>query len=95
MTDRYRKKPVVVDAYHLPAAGQDLPESFQQWCERVGFTEFESGRYETLVIPSLEGDLIAQPGDWIIKGVQGEFYPCKPDIFAATYEPVDEGVDHA
>lgn len=87
---RYMKKPVVVDAYQLPAAGQDLPESFQQWCERVGFTEFESGRDETLVIPTLEGDMTAQPGDWIIRGVRGEFYPCKPDIFAATYEAEPE-----
>ena len=40
-----------------------------------------------LVIPTLEGDHLAEPGDWIIKGVKGEFYPCKPDIFAATYDP--------
>lgn len=38
-------------------------------------------------IPTLEGDHIANIGDWIIKGVKGEFYPCKPDIFAATYDP--------
>lgn len=42
----------------------------------------------TLTIRTLEGDMTANKGDWIIKGVQGEFYPCKPDIFAATYEPV-------
>ena len=41
-----------------------------------------------LTIPTLEGDHIANVGDWIIQGVQGEFYPCKPDIFDATYEPV-------
>lgn len=41
-----------------------------------------------LIIMTLEGDMLASPGDWIIKGVQGEFYPCKPDIFEATYEPV-------
>lgn len=41
-----------------------------------------------LVIPTLEGAHYASPGDWIIRGVQGEFYPCKPDIFAATYEAV-------
>lgn len=40
-----------------------------------------------LVIHTLEGDLAASPGDWIIKGVKGEFYPCKPDIFEATYDP--------
>ena len=44
-----------------------------------------------LVIPTLEGDMLARPGDWIIKGVQGEFYPCKDDIFQQTYEQVDGG----
>lgn len=42
-----------------------------------------------LEIPTPEGDMRADLGDWIIRGVQGEFYPCKPDIFAATYEPVE------
>lgn len=42
-----------------------------------------------LVIPTLEGDHHASVGDWIIRGVKGEFYPCKPDIFAATYEPAN------
>jgi hypothetical protein len=43
---------------------------------------------EPLLIETLEGNLTAQPGDWIITGVKGERYPCKPDIFEATYEPV-------
>lgn len=45
--------------------------------------------YETanLFIDTMEGEMMASPGDWIIKGVKGEFYPCKPDIFEATYEP--------
>jgi hypothetical protein len=42
---------------------------------------------EQLVIPTLEGSMCADIGDWIIRGVKGEFYPCKPDIFAATYDP--------
>ena len=41
-------------------------------------------------VPTLEGDHIASPGDWIIRGVKGELYPCKPDIFAMTYDPVNE-----
>ena len=45
------------------------------------------GPWIEITIPTLEGDHIAKHGDWIIKGVKGEFYPCKPDIFAATYEP--------
>jgi len=40
-----------------------------------------------LMVPTLEGNMYANPGDWIIKGVKGEVYPCKPDIFEATYEP--------
>ncbi len=43
-----------------------------------------------IVIKTLEGNMLASPGDWIIRGVQGEFYPCKPDIFAATYSPAGE-----
>ncbi len=44
---------------------------------------------DSLFIITLEGTMEAVPGDWIIKGVKGEFYPCKPDIFAATYEPAE------
>ena len=43
-----------------------------------------------IIIHTLEGDLHAMPGDWIITGIKGEQYPCKPDIFEATYEPVDD-----
>ncbi|MNX74672.1 hypothetical protein D3C86_1061180 [compost metagenome] len=82
----FRKKPVVIEAFQLPAAGADVPDAFHLWCERVGFVNFASGRDETLDIQTLEGTMTAQPGDWIIKGVKGEFYPCKPDIFEATYE---------
>lgn len=45
--------------------------------------------YDHILIPTLEGDMCARPGDWIIKGVNGEYYPCKPDIFEKTYEAVD------
>lgn len=46
-------------------------------------------QFGPLVIHTLEGDMTAQEGDWIIKGVKGEFYPCKPDIFEATYDPAE------
>ena len=85
---KFRKKPVVIDAFQLPGRDIDLPESFSLWCDEVGFHEFESGRDQTLIIPTLEGDHTAQPGDWIIKGIAGEFYPCKPEIFEATYDPM-------
>lgn len=48
--------------------------------------EWEIRAPYSLVIPTLEGDMLANPGDWIIRGVKGELYPCKPDIFEATYE---------
>ena len=86
---KFRKKPVVIDAFQLPEAGDYDLDAFQQWAESVGFVDWVSDRDETLTIPTLEGDHTAQPGDWIIKGVAGEFYPCKPEIFAQTYEPVE------
>ena len=46
-----------------------------------------------IIIETLEGSLIITPRDWIITGIKGEKYPCKPDIFEKTYEPVDEGED--
>lgn len=86
---KYRKKPVVIDACQLPGWGNYNLEEFMSWAEKIGFT-YTSGRDETLVIHTLEGDMTAQPLDYIIKGVSGEFYPCKPDIFAKTYELVNE-----
>ena len=82
---QFRKKPVVIEAvqFHDSKEGLAVVVSFipngQVWF---------SGNNP--VIKTLEGDMTAQPGDWIIKGVKGEFYPCKPDIFEATYEAVDE-----
>lgn len=84
---RFTKQPVTVDAYRLPLAGEACPASFESWCDAVGFDEFSSDRDEGLIIHTLEGDMRADPGDWIIKGVKGEFYPCKHDIFIATYKP--------
>lgn len=50
---------------------------------------YEDRAPDYLVVPTLEGNMRADRGDWIIRGVKGEFYPCKPDIFSATYDPVD------
>lgn len=79
---KFRKKPVVIDAV------QWLGDNF------VDVDEFITVPHETypadgyVIIPTLEGDHRADLGDWIIKGVAGEFYPCKPDIFNETYEAV-------
>lgn len=87
---KFRKKSVVVEAYRLPAAGEDVPDSFYDWCDKFGFTAFESDRDEGMLIHTLEGVMRADPGDWIIKGVAGEFYPIKDEIFMDTYEAVVE-----
>ena len=92
---KFRKKPVVIEAYRLPSAGEDVPHSFYEWVDEVGFSQWESDHDEGLLIKTLEGVMRADPCDWIIKGVAGEFYPCKPDIFAATYEPVSDDAPSA
>jgi hypothetical protein len=60
---------------------------FWQLSPQCGGSRGEIGSY-TFAVKTLEGEHIASKGDWIIKGVAGEFYPCKPDIFAATYDAV-------
>ena len=79
---RFRKKPVEIEAMRFDGTTNLL--DCAKWCGGQAKT---SGVIE---IPTLEGLMQANPGDWIIKGVQGEFYPCKPGIFDATYEPVIE-----
>jgi hypothetical protein len=91
---KYRKKPVVIDAILWTGLEEDLKEIL----EMVDFGSLPPDgvhvnpgigfvpAHGTLDIPTLEGTMTAQPGDWIIKGVQGEVYPCKPDIFEAPYE---------
>lgn len=86
---RYRKKPVEIEAMKLPNVYDiDARVDFDDWiivaqgdriCRYVG-----SG----LVIPTLEGEMTASEGDYIIRGVKGEIYPCKPDIFEMTYDKV-------
>lgn len=86
---KYRKKPVVIEAFHLPAEGDWEVDPFLEWAEEHGLHNYTSGRDESIIIETLEGSMQADPGDWIIKGVAGEFYPCKPEIFEQTYEAVE------
>jgi len=76
---KYRKKPVVIEARQYTRNALEA-ERVAEWCQG---TQDDDG----LVIKTLVGDMRADYGDWIIQGVKGEFYPCKPDFFAATYEP--------
>lgn len=86
---QYRKKPVVIDAEQW----QGNKASIIQFFSIYGFRDYhfkmsEDKLHEDLVIKTLEGDMLASFGDFIIRGVSGEFYPCKPDIFHQTYEAV-------
>lgn len=85
---RFRKKPVVIDAHQLPPLGTPPTKELVDF---LGASDnpVTSERDGTLSIQTLEGVMTAGLGDWIIKGVKGEYYPCKPDIFAATYERED------
>ena len=80
----FRKKPIVIEAVQWMGDNEAEILAFCPTAVRVG----ES----SLIIPTLEGDHRAEPGDWIIRGIAGEFYPCQNDIFNATYARVyDEG----
>jgi hypothetical protein len=80
---KFRKKPVVIDAVQWTG---ENPDALDVFCGNS--IDWQKGQGELLIATS-EGDMIAREGDWIIKGVKGEFYPCKPDIFEATYEPAE------
>lgn len=84
---KFRKKPVVIEARKLT---HESMSEVMPWCQSTNFWTRGPMRSVTgIIVPTLEGQHEAAFGDWIIKGVMGEFYPCKPDIFAATYEPAD------
>ena len=85
----FRKKPVTIEA-HVYEPHKNC-QFLRRWMGEVDVDDCSNEESDVpLHIDTLEGRMYAQPGDWIIKGVKGEFYPCKPDIFAATYEPVAE-----
>ena len=83
-----RKKPVVVEFMHYN--GVDDMDDVREWVGKNLDTErYRIGeRIYSIIIPTLEGDMRANPGDYIIKGVKGEFYPCKSDVFEKTYDIV-------
>lgn len=89
---KFRKKPVVIDAYEFHnRVGPDTRPDWLMQAVADGRIEFHGARLglDFLTIQTLEGQMRAEVGDYIIRGVQGELYPCKPDIFAATYEPAE------
>lgn len=85
---RYRKKPVVVDAWRYDPACP--PDQRPIWVRDTTRVTDPMNIPPRLIVMTLEGRLLAMPGDWLIKGVKGEVYPCAPDVFAATYEEVSD-----
>ena len=82
--EKFRKRPVVIEAIQF--TGKNDAECLE-FCQCAKDPEESK---PSLIISTLEGNMICSIGDWIIKGVNGEFYPCKPDIFEKTYERVDD-----
>lgn len=97
---KFRKKPVVIEAFQLrwtqwsevcDFLGDIISEENPARTDALDYSDKcgEDGPYLAVTIPTPEGNMVARHGDWIIKGVKGEFYPCKPDIFEATYEDAE------
>lgn len=97
---KYRKKPVVIEAFQMTPLRRIDNSKWPEWMHRAwqedreapgSLYPTEEGTGDgTLSIGTLEGQHLVSWGDWIIQGIKGELYPCKPDIFAATYEPVTD-----
>ena len=83
---KYSKKPVEIEAMQFT---DETKNRVFHWITCTHSADWVDNE-PVIKIQTLEGVMTARLGDWIIKGVQGEFYPCKPDIFEATYEPVVE-----
>ena len=87
MPKKYRKKPVVIEALQVKFGYTNISEI----SDFIGESFVDTYHGKMPYIKTLEGDMYISDGDYIIKGVQGEFYPCKPDIFEATYEDASKG----
>ena len=83
---KYRKKPVEIEAVQWDGTAYSWNE-----IREMGLEDWKPGEIgsDTFAIETLEGDHLCRKGDYVIKGVKGEFYPCKPDSFKMTYEPVE------
>lgn len=84
---KYRKKPVVIEAIQYNGENCEELEEF------TGIRMFHFWEDDAIEIPTLEGNHKCSVNDFVIKGVKGEFYPCKPDIFEATYEEVIDEIN--
>lgn len=84
MVGLFRKKPVAIEARRMTVFNID---ELEHWCGGEVRNWHMSAKYRVISIPTLEGVMEARVGDWIIRGVTGEFYPCRDDVFQMTYEP--------
>ena len=82
---KFRKKPIVIEAIQYDGTPSTAHEIYKLSTRNISYIS------DRLTIRTLEGDMKADVGDWIIKGIKGEVYPCKPDIFEDTYEPTEDG----
>lgn len=87
MANKYRKKPIVIEAAQFDGSERSIVEILALQRDKVKVLREDAG---DLMIPTLEGLMRASVGDYVIRGVQGELYPCKPDIFEQTYDLVEE-----
>lgn len=89
MIKQYKKRPVVISAMQFNGGWSGDGSAICEWIGASGTWTSRACGDGLLHIRTLEGDMTASPGDYIIKGVKGEFYPCKPDIFEATYDVLE------
>lgn len=85
---KYRKKPIVIEALQFKV-GMDS-EEMANFCPDFNYSSGEGEEMIGMSIETLEGEMEVSDGDYVIKGIKGEYYPCKPDIFEASYEKVEE-----
>ena len=94
MVNIYRKKPVEIEAIQFTGSDENYDEVVKfMGSENIAGECFIGNSCDAIFIKTLEGIMEASLNDYIIKGVQGEFYPCKPDIFEMTYDKVEENND--
>lgn len=91
---KYRKKPVIIDAVRWTGANLNECQAFlgEDYIRFMRQPPTPTGTPHTLFIATLEGEMEAPVGHWLIQGVKGEHYSCDPDVFAATYEPAEETI---
>lgn len=93
---QYRKKPVVIDAIQYISLNSQEIESFvgktlkMAMESETAYVADQGAPIFSLIIPTLEGNMKVMPGDYVIRGIANEYYPCKEAIFHATYEPVEQ-----